>query len=325
MARFIGRQATVYVGRETTRGVGVAATFKVPKVLFDHDLMVNKVTSSLAYGGIWDGNQAHVALKWAEGKLETDFLSRSMGLFLLALFGNVSTAGPTDSAYTHTFTLQNDVLHDSLSLYSTDANKTELFERSMIESLEITVVPDDVVKVAVEFQSNPPTDSTEPSTAYVAESKFVGRHASVKLAALTSGLGAASKLTGVKEFTLRVQKNLQKQFVLSTIQPEDINNRRFEITGTLKIDFSDDTYRDFMENNTYRALRFNLNNVDDLIGATSTPQFTIDLSRCHFEGWEKSVPPDEVAEQTISFRALYDITNGNLINSCTLVNNTASY
>lgn len=325
MSRFIGRQVELYGGRESTRGVGVAAAYKFPHTLFDHDLKVIKTPPSLGYGGIFDGNQSLVALKWAEGKLETDFLSRSVGLLLYALFGSLSTSGPSDSAYTHTFSLQNDVVHDSLSLYAADVNKAELFELAMIKSLEIRVVPDDVVKVSVEFLSKSPQDTTEPSTSFVAESKFLGRHASLKLATLTSGLGAASKLTGVKEFVIRFDKNAVAQFVLSTIQPEDINNRKFEVTGSIKLDFSDDTYRDLVENGSYRALRFNLNNVDALIGVTATPQFTIDLSRVHFEAWEKEVGIDEVAMQTVPWRALYDLTNGNVINSCTLVNQEASY
>lgn len=326
MSKFIGRQVALYIGRESTRGVGVAPTFKVPKVLFDHDLKATTVVNQAGYGGIWEGNQGLVATKWAEGVLETEFYSRSMGVFLYALLGSLSTSGPSDSAYTHTFSLQNDILHDSLSLFATDPNKTEQFEMSMIESMEITIVPDDLVKVSIEFASKPPTDTSEPvGVSYVAESKFLGRHASVKLAALTGDLAAASKLSGVKEFTIRIAKNLQKNFVLGTVSPEDINNRKFEITGTITMDFTADTYRDFFEAGTYRALRLNLNNVDALIGATSTPQFTLDLSRIFIEAWEREIPIDEIATETLTFRALYDLTNGNVINSCTLVNNTASY
>lgn len=91
------------------------------------------------------------------------------------------------------------------------------------------------------------------------------------------------------------------------------------------LDFQDDTYRDLFENGTYRALRLNLNNTDTLLGATATAQFTIDLSRVTFETWDKDVSPDELASQTISFRALYDITNSNVINNCTLINTEVSY
>ena len=68
-----------------------------------------------------------------------------------------------------------------------------------------------------------------------------------------------------------------------------------------------------------------MTNSDVLIGSSSRPDFKIDLSRVHFEGWEPKVENDELVTQKINFRALYDISNANVVNSCTLINNVSSY
>ena len=95
------------------------------------------------------------------------------------------------------------------------------------------------------------------------------------------------------------------------------------MAGSGQVD--DQTYRQYMLDGSYKALRLDFLNSDVLIGATSQPRFTVDLSRCAFEEWEPTRENDSIVTQKISFRALYDITNSNIINSCTLINNVASY
>ncbi|HBX15908.1 MAG TPA: hypothetical protein DEF57_01200 [Candidatus Magasanikbacteria bacterium] len=58
---------------------------------------------------------------------------------------------------------------------------------------------------------------------------------------------------------------------------------------------------------------------------TTNPAFRLDLSRVDFEAWEPTRENDEIARQKITFTALWDITNGNVINNCYVVNEVASY
>lgn len=324
MSKYIGRLVNVGVSKESVRGAGSTPTLWIPKATVSIDPKLTKAKSNLSYDSIGgDGNQALPAMKWAEGDIETDVQDNSFGLFLLSLLGTVSTAGPTDSLYTHTFTLQNDNQHDSLAITIEDPNEQNQFRLAMLQTLEITAVPDDTVKMTASFLSKQGTTTTH-TVSYASHNKFLGRHIAVKIADLASDLTASTALN-IKSITLTFEKNLKTDSVLGTVEPIDFLNQAFTISGQIELDLSDATYKNLQMNGTYKAFRFDMTNNEALIGASSHPQFTLDLSRVHFEEWESSRPNDEIVSQKFSFRALYDITNSNIINSCVLKNATASY
>lgn len=325
MAKQIGRLAKVYVGRESSRGTGAAATFFLPKASISHDLRVVKANSGLGYATIGEGNQELVAGRYAQGTIEGDVLDRSFGLLLYAALGSLSTAGPTDSAYTHTFSLSESNQHPSLSLYRNDENSDQLFELSMLSSLQLTTTPDQVVQYVAEFMSKEPQDSVDQGDApqnvsIIAENKFLGRHATIKVGDATGDLAAASAIP-VKSLTLTINKNVILDWVVGTVLPEDILNQKFEVTGEIELFYQNETYRNLIKNGSYQALRVQLTNTDATIGGGSTnPSLTLDLSRVAFAEWESAFPNDEVATQRFTFRALYDVTNANIVNDCALVN-----
>lgn len=319
----------VYLGRESSRGTGVVAAHAIPKATLSHDLKTITSPETMSYGSIGEGYESLVAQRYAQGTLEGDILDKSFGLILYAALGSLSTSGPSDSAYTHSFSLLNSNQHPSLSIHVTDPVGSQVFELSMLNSLEINVVPGDSVKFVAEFMSKEPQDSADQGAApyniaYVAANKFLGRHCVVKVASATSGLAAASRVN-VKSLTLRFVKNTLNNFVLGTVGPADILNQKFEVTGEVELDIEDRTYRNYIRNATYRALRIQLSNIDALIGASTRPSLTIDLSRVFFESWEPSIPNDDLVTQSFQFRGHYDITNGNIVNACQLVNEVASY
>ena len=171
-----------------------------------------------------------VAQRWSEGDIEMDLHDKSFGLLLLALLGNVSTSGPSDSAYTHTFTLQNDSQCDSLAISVHEAGVGDLmFKLAMIESMEMTIVPEDVVKLKISFMGKKAVDSSHTVT-YTAQNKFLGRHLSFKLASLTSGLNAATKIN-INKLVLKFNKRLRANSVLGTVEPIDFLNQAFSIEG----------------------------------------------------------------------------------------------
>jgi len=324
MARKIGRLINLGLGKETSRGTAAAATYWLAKATMSFFDRVTKAVSQLSYGNIGDGNQELVALQWAEGAIETDLQSKSFGLILLGTFGTLST-GAYLSVYKHSYTLQNDNAHDSLTLWYRDSAESlnYFFKLAMIDSLTIKAVPEDTVKATIKFISKSSGDASTLTPAYVAEDKFVGRHVAIKLATLTGGLDAASKIYPRNlEFT--INKSILRDHVLSTGQPYDIVNQKFEITGSFEIDKGDATYRNLMLAGTYNAMRIDIVNSGVTIGTTN-PAFRIDLSRCAFDAWEEKIENDALVTQKISFRALYDLTNSNVINDCYLVNSVATY
>lgn len=325
MTKIIGRLKDIGIAKESVRGAGAAVAFAIPKTNFTVENKAAKVKSRQSYGSIgMDGNLSIPAQLWAEGALECDMHDKSFGLLLYALLGGVSTSGPSDSAYTHTFTLSNTNQHQSLAISMKESSLNELmFKLAMIKSLSLEMVPDGPVKVSVEFLAKKGVTTSQTYT-YAIEKKFLGRDLQFKIASLTSGLTAATAIP-LKKLTLKFEKNTILDQALGTVQPLDILNQGFRITGDVELDYQDRTFVDYMTNGDYKALRVKLTNSRDLIGATSTPVFTLDLSRVEFDSWESESPNDEIIKQKFQFMALYDITNGNIINSCTLINGQSSY
>lgn len=325
MSKIIGRLIDVGVAKEAVRGTAVAPTFWLPKATVSVDDKVTKSVSKLSYGNIgMEGNAAPVTQKWAEGEIEADMFDKNFGLFLLAMLGTLNTTGPTDSLYTHTFSLQNDNSHDSLSIGIANPNNELMFKFAMLESLTLTLTPEEAVKMTAAFKSRISADWNLSAASYIAENKFLGRHLTFKLATLASGLDAASGID-LKRMTLKVEKRLRPDWVLGTAEPIDFQNQAITIEGEIELDLDGRTYRDLALDGSYRAARIDLLNQQALVGSSSRPQFTLDLSRVHFEGWEPAYPNDDVITQVLTFKALYDITNGNIINSCVLKNAQASY
>lgn len=327
MSKFIGRLVDVGVARETARGTFAAASYWIPKSNVTIEDKVAKVNERASYGVIgFEGNQSLVAQKWAEGDLEFPLFDRSFGVFLYALLGTLSTSAPSSGVYTHTFSLQNDNSHDSLSLSVIESDVASMaFRLAMIDSLEIALVPDGEAMCTVGFMSKRSANWGLSAASYIAENKFLGRHLDFKLASLASGLGAASTIP-LRSLTIKFIKNVMMDSVLGTVDPADFLNRAFAIEGTVELDLTDKTYKNLMLDGSYRAVRINLINTDVTIGSGSgNPEFMLDLSRVHFEAWESARPNDDISTQKLTFKALYDITNGNIINSCYLKNTATSY
>lgn len=324
MSKYIGRLVNVGLARETVRGTAVTAAQWFPKSSVAFFDKAPRLLSKLSYGSIGDGNLSPTLMKFAEGKLESDVNDKGLGYFLYALLGSCNSSGPSDSAYTHTFTLANTNQHTALTITIQDPDRTDQFPLAMLDALELEVVPDDVIKLSADFKSRPGRQVANATPTYIASNKFLGRHANIKIATLASGLAAATAIS-VKKLTVKFNKNTVLNNILGTVHPDDIINTKFEITGDIELDLEDQTYRDYMLDASYKAMRIDFLNGDVLIGTTSQPRFTLDLSRVMFESWEPTRANDDIVTQKISFRALYDITNSNIINSCTLINAVTSY
>jgi len=278
-----------------------------------------------SYGTIGHGSQAPKLIEWAEGSIEGDILDKPFGLFLLAAFGNISSSSVSDSAYTHTFTLQNDSQHDSLTITLADPDRTDRFGLAMLDSLEITMAADDVVQYTANFKSRSARQQPAASPTYTSDyNKFMGRHTVLKLASVVGGLAAATPVN-VSSLTLTISKNTVVRNALGTVWPDDILNGKFDITGEFELDLDDQTYRNLAVDTSYRAMRIQFVNNEVLLGVTSKPSLTIDLAKCYFEAWEPSLANDDFVSQKVQFRALYDPTTQTIINSVQLINGQATY
>ena len=325
MAKYIGRLVDLGIGRETTRGTGVAPTYAVPKVDFSFDDKVTKSRSVAGVGQISDSEEAFVTTKYGEGDIEGEIRSDSFGLLLYALLGTLTTTGPTDSSYSHAFSLANTNTHTSLSFLVKDSNTTELYKLCMLNELEIEAALDEIVKFTASFMGKQAVGSGATMPSYADEYKFTKKHLRIKIAANLAALDAASAIS-VKNLMLTISKNVVLDDVLGTAEPEDILNRQISVEGEIQLNYEDETYKNYMKNNTFRAMEIAFINTDETIGASTNPSLTLRFPYVDFFDWEPDNALDEIVSQTISFKANRDVSGGNqLISTCTLVNTVVSY
>ena len=327
MPKWIGRREAIGIGRETTRGVGVAPTYWLNVLSFSFADVPTRALSEASFGNISGGDQAPLTLIHGEGDMEVELGDQGFGLILYALLGTLSTTGPTDTtAYTHAFSLANTNQHQSLTIHTIDPIGQLAFELAMINSLTLIITPDSIISYTVSFMSKGSAGSSGQSASYAAENKFVGRNLSFKIASDTSGLGAAS-VTKLKSLSLTIEKNAETSATLSTLHPEDIVNKLFSISGEFTLDYEDRTILGYITADSYKAIRIQIAGTTLVTGAATTyPTFTLDLSKTSFDNFSPDFSLNEIVTQTYTFNALYDAGgNDNMINACTLINGVSSY
>jgi hypothetical protein len=322
MAKFIGRRVNIGLGKEAVRGTGVAPSYSIPKGNLTFDAKANKARSGESLGVIsGNGNQAIVTGLFAEGAIEGEINAKCFPLILLATFG---ASAPTSysGAYKHTNTLSESNQHQSLSIHQDDPIGDVIFENAMVDSLEITVGMDEIVKFNCGMKAKK-AQAGGYTPSYVADYKFVGRDLVFKVAADTASLAAATAVS-LKDLKITINKNTDFDWVLGTLEPEDVLNKQITIQGAITLNYEDRTWRDYMLNGDYKAVGIKLTNSRQAVGTTN-PELYIELPRVDFSEWESQKGNDDIAGQTINFTALYDITTSKLISDCYVVNDVASY
>lgn len=321
MSKFIGRKVEAAIALETSRGAGKAPAYSLGKIdfsVYDKTVDARQVES---LGHISDSSDKYVLEKYAQGQM-SGHLGANTAAYLLALAfgGAVSTGSPTDSVYPHTIPLDNDNVHQSGALLVKDADRTLMHKLLMLESFGMEVTLEDIVSWEAEFISKVGVTSTQSMPTYVEDYKFTKRKAKIYVADDIAGLAAASALS-LKQFSITVNKNLMRDSSLGTVEPEDILNREISIEGQLRLNYTDQTFKNYMLDASRKAMRISLES-EKLIGVTGYGSIEIDLPKVDFFSWEPDASLPDIISQQINFKANFDLTDG-LVESVT-VNNALS-
>lgn len=323
MSKFIGRRVEAAIAIEDTRGVGKAPTFSMGKIDFSlYDKTVD-VRDDSGIGRIEDSNDKFVVEKYAMGSM-SGILGANNALYLLGLaFGQLPTVSTVaDSRYPWTLGLANTNQHLTASLLVKDGNETRLHKMLMLNSLELSVEQEDAIRWTAEFVCKRGVTSTQSIPTYIDDYKFTKRKNKIYLASAVGSLSAATRLA-LKSFKLNINKNVVRDSAIGTVEPIDILNQQMTVEGELKLNYEDQTYRNLMLQGTYRALRI-VAESEKLIGVSSYGDLTLDFSKVDFFGWEPDGPNDEIVQNTINFKANYDLTTSAMLNAGTVRNSRAT-
>ena len=323
MTTIIGRKINVGLAKESPRGTAAsAATFWLPKVDFDFNPRADYAVDNSGLGVIDGRSDAKVVEKIGEGSFGGVVYSKSFGLILAACLGTWSSSVVSDSAYTHTFTRLNTNQHPSLTIFHDDGNIDEKFALAMLNQLSLNCVLKDYVKYSAGFMSKVGAD-TSSTPAYTADKIFLAHHVSVKFAATTAALATASAVN-LKAINLTINKNVEDWQNLGSVEPTDIVNKAFTVSGDLEAIFDDETYKDYVLDGTKKAALITLANTEDLIGTASYPKLTITLSPMSFRDWGRGTGQDDIVSQTVAFDGNFNLTDTTTIGAV-LINSQSSY
>lgn len=318
MTKFAGRRGQLGVAIEATRGTAVAPTFWVPWATMSFRETVEEAREEQGLGVLADTDSKFVVSKHGEGEVEAQIYDKAMGVILTGLLGAAPTTTGSNP-YTHAYTLSNSNQSKSLSLYWKDPDRSEIYRLGMVDSFQISVEPSGIVNYTLGFKSKGAMDFASQTANYTSlGSKFLHQHLQVRLAATVGALSGSTAIS-LKSLELNFNKNTVYDNVMGTVEPEDILNQQLSIEGTLELNLEDDTYRDYMLNGTYRAMEVKL------LGSSSS-SLTFQFPRVDFSEWEPDYTLNEIAKQSINFKANYDSANAlDIISTCSLINTQSSY
>lgn len=320
MTKFVGRRGKLAIAIESTRGTPPAAAsfFWVPNVTMSFADRTEVAREEQGQGVIADNDSVYVTMKMGEGDVEAQLYDKALGVILAGVLGAVpSTAG--SNPYTHTYTLSNTNQHKSISLYWQDPDRSDMFPLGMVNSFQVSVEPNGIVNYTIGFMSKTAREWSSLTSSFTSlGSKFLHQHVQVRLADTIGGLAAASPIA-LKNLELNINKNTMFDSVIGTVEPEDVLNQQLSVEGSITLNLEADTYRDYMLNGTYKAMEIYL-------FRSSSSSLKFQFPRVDFTEWEPDFTLNEIAKQSINFKANYDQANAlDIISTAELINAQTSY
>jgi hypothetical protein len=215
----IGRLVQVGVAKETTRGTAIAsASYWNPFQELVLDEKKEFVHDEQSYGIIEDTTNLTQTKRWAEGSLAGNVLDQSFGLILYSMFGGYAVSGPTDSSYTHTFTIGETAQHQSLTLFLHDPLSfvDYSYANGVVEKLELMVELKKFVTFSATLKSLTGASQSAFTPSTTTENRFVPQYLAAKFALNYGGLqgtltatGTAASTTHVTACSINPQTNLK--------------------------------------------------------------------------------------------------------------------
>ena len=318
MTKFVGRRGALGVAIEATRGVAVAPAYWIPFATMTFADKIDSAIENQGMGNIADTDSFYVTMQRGEGDVESQLYDQAIPYILTSLLGAIPiTTG--SNPYTHTFTLSAVNQAKSLSLFWKDPDRSYIFPFAIVDSFQMSVEPSGIVNYTIGFKSKRADDYSTQTPAYTTiGSKFLHQHLIFKLAANVAGVAAATAIS-LKGLELNIARNAIFDTVMGTAEPEDILSQSISVEGNITLNLEDDTYRNYMLNNTYKTMQIKLSQ-------STSSSFDLQFPRVSFAEWEPDFALDEIAKQKINFKGHYDSANAQaIITTATVINTKVSY
>jgi len=327
MSKFIGRKFNFGIGREVTRGTAVAAAFFLPTTEISFDEKVEQVKDDGTLGIIENQTDAKVVKKYAEGSLSSIVNDDSFGLVLNATFGSSAVTGPSDSAYTHTFSVLQTAQHSSLTISVDEPNAATTaglrFPLCMVDSLDVDFEVGQFPMFTMAFMSNVGAVATV-TPSYTAPDNFKPQDGVVRIADTYANLATGTSYA-VRKASLSFAKNVEDDHNIGSVTVTDRLNKQFQVSGSLEMVYNDREFpTNFLLADLTRAIQIKFTNTDKTIGASTNPSITFKIAKVKFHEVARSIGKDDIVMVTLEFEGYYSISDSKMCEAI-LVNDVASY
>jgi hypothetical protein len=215
----IGRLVQVGVAKEATRGTAQSsASYWTPWNDLTLDEKKEFATDAQAYGIIEDNVNLTQIKKWAQGSLAGNVHDQNIGLILYSLFGGYTVTGPTDTSYSHTFTIGQSAQHQSLTFFLHDplAAVDYSYANGVVEKLELDLALKKFISFNASIKALSGTSQSTFTPSTTSENRFVPQYLAAKFALNYTGLqgtltatGTAASTTHVTACSINPQTNLK--------------------------------------------------------------------------------------------------------------------
>jgi hypothetical protein len=324
MTELIKRKFNIGIGKETSRGVKVAPSYWLKPLSEDINDKVEVAVSERAVGVIEDSEDQEISKKMSGGTIAGEVFDESFGLILLATLGQVGSVETADlGVYEHTFAVLQSAKHPTLTVeVKRGDNEQKAYPNSVIETFKLEAAVNQYLKFEMALRGKAGVAESN-SPGYITENYFLGQHINLKLADDMAGLAGASAVD-VKRVELNINKNIEDDDKLGSIEPADFLNKQLTIEGSIEMNFKDTVLMDYALNGNQKAMRLEIINGDITIGASSNPKLVIDLAKIKLREPLISGDNNEIAKVTANFKAFYSASDSKSIEA-TLTNLVASY
>lgn len=277
-----GTQVAVGLGIESyaAPGVAVAETVFFPWADFSLQGIVEKSMFTSARGIRNMSSNSMIKRKYAQGSIGVVPDVKNMPYLLSLALGGVSSSTVSDSAYTHTFTVNNTNATPRTATLTVEegAIQTAQYVNCVCNSLNFEV-SDDYAKATIELIGKfPGTDTISES--YANETEFAYHQYTAKFGTSLSN-AAGNSATPLKSFSLNINNNVQLDDAFlsgsNEITAGGLVMGRVEITGAYTLHFENTTELAKYQANTKNALIVTFEG--SLIGATSKETIQFKLGR----------------------------------------------
>lgn len=325
-----GEDINLGIARETVRGTPETPSMWIPgRVPTGIRQIVEKTPIKETRGTGMSSQGETIVQKRAEGDLEFNVKNNSIGFLFLSLLGKVTTTTLVSGVYSHLFEiLTGNPQHPTLTLGLAKLGMQDYeYAKCIVTALEIKTPVNDLVNAKANFVGVSEATHADYTTSFASNDYFFHHYdVVIKIATNVAGLAAASALS-LKEFGINFVNNGRVNQNIGSVNPSDVLGVMQEISGSMKLDFQDETNHDIYAGEIYKAMSITMTRSDidiDAGAGTQRPSITIVLPKISFKDLKPDRPIDDIESEGVDFVAHYDETLAYGV-QVTVVNETANY